>query len=803
MIRFAKLSVICFALVAGMLAGTAYGAWPDYLATGGTRSIVFVGEKAYGVHKFTTGDTFTPSQSLQVEYLVVAGGGGGAYQNNAGNSVGGGGAGGLLTNSASSLLTISSAQTITVGGGGAAAGGGSDGGHGGNSSIGSLTNATGGGGGGCPCTAANVDGGSGGGAGAWGNKTVGKGKAGQGCDGGNFSDNGSQRAGGGGGGAGGVGGAAPDALHGGAGGNAVLSSITGTLTAYAGGGGGGGNNGGGAGGAAGGFTVGGGGNGGAGAASTGSGGGGAGSYAGAGGSGIVVIRYEIAPPAGRPGIKNLPVTSVTTTSATFNGQLLSNGVASAAVAVLWGETDGGNSWTAWANTNWWNPGDWTDGAIKGTNITTLSPNKTYYYTFGATNSADSVLAFAPLSPSVSFITGDVTVKVATATAQYNGSQGKFQIKRPIGACTNYPLTVYYTLSGSAINGLNYVNTNGGSALPSSVTLGAGVTNVDITVTALPGVNSSLSAVLTLSASNYPCGSPPYSGVITINPAPTPLGRLRAWGGDQSYATNVGTKLYGVHKYTTTTAPMNFTPTTTLACEYLVVAGGGGGGTYMGGGGGAGGVLTNTPASLLTISSAQWITVGGGGDDGPVQADVGRQGANSSIGVTLVATGGGGGGGFADGIAGGSGGGGAAQGTTLRFGGKGTTGQGYDGGNGNTVVPYQTGGGGGGGAAKNGYDQPSSGVGGNGGAGVANSITGTATVYAGGGGAGASTTGGTGGSGIGGNGGSNGSGGNGLNGTGSGGGGRTSGSSTGTGNGGSGIVVIRYEIQPRGAVFMFR
>ena len=105
---------------------------PTAKATGGTITYT----SGYTVHTFTSTGTFTPSQNLQVEYLVVAGGGSGSY--NQGN---GGGAGGFRTNVGGGLLACSSGvgYTVTVGAGGATNSDGS------NSSFNGI-NASGGGG---------------------------------------------------------------------------------------------------------------------------------------------------------------------------------------------------------------------------------------------------------------------------------------------------------------------------------------------------------------------------------------------------------------------------------------------------------------------------------------------------------------------------------------------------------------------------------------------------------------------------------------------------------------------------------
>jgi len=259
-----------------------------------------------------------------IEYLVVAGGGGGGYQHS-----GGGGAGGYRTG-LSAALNPGTAYTVTVGGGGAGASGGNGTGTygvSGSNSVFDTIISTGGGGGASYANYNGLAGGSGGGGGAD-SGSGGAGTAGQGNNGGNGAQhNTGGGGGGGGGGAGAVGGNAVAGGSGGAGdgGAGLQSNIDGNNYYYAGGGGGGtiqagslgagdgGIGGGGGGGNAGGTSIGGIGGGsarnsgangsrgsgaaatgGAGGANTGGGGGSAGAWeavGGAGGSGIVIIRY--------------------------------------------------------------------------------------------------------------------------------------------------------------------------------------------------------------------------------------------------------------------------------------------------------------------------------------------------------------------------------------------------------------------------------------------------------------------------------------------------------------------------------
>ena len=167
-------------------------------------------------------------------------------------------------------------------------------------------------------------------------------------------------------------------------------------------------------------------------------------------------------------------------------------------------------------------------------------------------------------------------------------------------------------------------------------------------------------------------------------------------------------------------------------EYLVVAGGGSGGTGDGAGAGGGGFLTNYGTGVISLTAGEVYTAtvgaGGAGVTGSPRTP-GNNGTDSLLSGTGISTinaigGGGGSASLASpapnvGSDGGSGGGAGSGGS----GGSGTIGQGFDGGD--TI-------GGGGGASEVGGDGPSS-PGNYGGDGLSNSITGSATYYAGGGG----------------------------------------------------------------------
>jgi hypothetical protein len=265
-------------------------------ATGG----YITSDATYFYHTFPASGTFTPTQSITADMLVIAGGGGGSSDDG-----GGGGAGGLLAYSSQSLTATG--YTCTVGAGGAG-GNGTQASQGANSQFGALTASVGGGYGSTTVSPAGT-GGSGGGGGRGGGSVGGSATSGQGNAGGNGINNSGT---GGGGGAGAAGTSATSAV--GAAGGVGLSTysswglatgtgenVSGTYY-FAGGGGGGSNNTGtypsggyGGGGAGGPYTNP--GNGTAGTVNTGGGGGGgSGGYGvstngAAGGSGIVIVRY--------------------------------------------------------------------------------------------------------------------------------------------------------------------------------------------------------------------------------------------------------------------------------------------------------------------------------------------------------------------------------------------------------------------------------------------------------------------------------------------------------------------------------
>lgn len=235
------------------------------------------------------------------------------------------------------------------------------------------------------------------------------------------------------------------------------------------------------------------------------------------------------------------------------------------------------------------------------------------------------------------------------------------------------------------------------------------------------------------------------------------------------ATGGSISLAGGYWYHTFNSSGTFTPTESLACDYLVVAGGGGGlqasggsEPYGGGGGGAGGMLTG---SVSLTANGHTATIGSGGG-----ADV--SGSDSSLttdGATITSTGGGGAT-FNSARSGGSGSGGTYRNVN---GASGILGQGNSGGT--AVGSYGPAGGGGGGKGGSGGNGTAQGPGGAGGSG--SNWNGTTYASGGAGGPANATVNGTAGPANTGNGG--------------GGGGKVGATSAQGSAGGSGVVIVRY------------
>jgi len=209
--------------------------------------------------------------------------------------------------------------------------------------------------------------------------------------------------------------------------------------------------------------------------------------------------------AGYPEIANQPASSVSANAATLNGQLSATGMAATAVAVYWGPQDGGTDASAWANTNWF-AAPAAPGAMSKS-LTGLASGTAYFYRYAATNAYAT--AWAPTTETL--LTAAVTLQATdAAAAEEPADTGTFTVSR--GAVYAAPLTVYYTFSGTAANGVDL------SYLGGSVTIPAGSATATIVVSPLFNRNylsqDTDTVTLTLASGGYMAGGPD-SGTVTI------------------------------------------------------------------------------------------------------------------------------------------------------------------------------------------------------------------------------------------------------------------------------------------------
>ncbi|MFZ4396778.1 MAG: glycine-rich domain-containing protein [Kiritimatiellia bacterium] len=469
-------------LAAVLLSGIVLAQQQPPRATGGMVARYIEHGTNYNAHIFTNSGTFVNSIAGEIEYLLVGGGGGGngSYQG------GGGGGGGVLTGKA--MLT-NGAYAVIVGAGGIGYGYTNGISKGGDSSItgkGGVAIAAFGGGYGGGENTMRTDGGSGGGGahGVAGGGGGGSGWAGpprQGYDGGAGSDCDA----GGGGGAGGEGKKPAEGRTGGPGAAFTFADGT-TPVIYARGGNGCARIG----------T-----NGAHQCANTGNGGDAGGSgegraKGGHGGSGIVIVRYQT-------GIRNLPVSNLTTNGVTCNAWMVGSGGLPTAVSLLWGESDGAVN-GAWANTNAWKPGAWADHSRPSLAIK-LAPNRYYYYTFAVSSSISNAV-----NKSMSFVTCAVDVK-ASRPESTEEKPAEFVITRPATAA-NGPLEVFFILGGTGVNGTDYEQLDSPAVIP------AGKTELRLSVS--PKFNFGdqrpKSVELTLAPGGYVVGTKRSARILTRN-----------------------------------------------------------------------------------------------------------------------------------------------------------------------------------------------------------------------------------------------------------------------------------------------
>jgi hypothetical protein len=136
-------------------------------------------------------------------------------------------------------------------------------------------------------------------------------------------------------------------------------------------------------------------------------------------------------------------------------------------------------------------------------ILTLSGNAAY--AVGSPGSATVTIADNDQPPPPPII----TVVASDANASESGETGRFRLTRT--GATTAALTVHYTLGGTAVNGTDY------QSLSTSVTIPAGASSVEITVTPIDDteVEGSETVVLTVSANQAYIAGSSNTATVTI------------------------------------------------------------------------------------------------------------------------------------------------------------------------------------------------------------------------------------------------------------------------------------------------
>lgn len=144
-------------------------------------------------------------------------------------------------------------------------------------------------------------------------------------------------------------------------------------------------------------------------------------------------------------VSNLPATSIQTTSATLNGQVVATGGDAPAVTLFYGPNDGGTNATAWSNNV---PLGVQSGTFSQT-VAALSPNTSYRFTARAVNSIGTTwaapsLAFQTLPINPALLTNLPATQVQADSATLNGQVLDTGNEAPA-------VTIYYGPSNGGTN----------------------------------------------------------------------------------------------------------------------------------------------------------------------------------------------------------------------------------------------------------------------------------------------------------------------------------------------------------------
>ena len=213
------------------------------------------------------------------------------------------------------------------------------------------------------------------------------------------------------------------------------------------------------------------------------------------------------PDASYPVFNNPPTVTVDGSNAFVFSATLNEGSAQTAVIACYGTTQGSASASSWELSKLVTATP-TLGVAATTVLDNLVTNTSYYYAALGTNANNSVLKTGG-----TLLMGEVWLTLGADAFEEGLLSGSAVVRRPASA-TQTPLTVNYTVSGSAVTGVNYVS----GSLPGSVTIPAGQDSVAIPV--LPLVEaaniSDTTVVLTLASGAYFIGASNATTVTVQN-----------------------------------------------------------------------------------------------------------------------------------------------------------------------------------------------------------------------------------------------------------------------------------------------
>lgn len=232
--------------------------------------------------------------------------------------------------------------------------------------------------------------------------------------------------------------------------------------------------------------------------------------------GLAEIRFDVLKDAHR--VDMTGVSSVTTTSATFSGEMTSADGSAREVFLVYGE---GGADSPGAGVTVVSCGTQFSGVAFSKTIDNLDPGKSYHGAFYVSNGSELPQSW---SRSVSFSTGAVSVTMPDDFYEGNPLDKLIVFSRP-AACADYALTAEYELGGTAADIF-------AASLPGSVAFAAGVSAVTNRINA-SSVSVDEDKTLTLSLKTdgtFPLGAASSGSVVLMDVGSATPAADVAWTG---------------------------------------------------------------------------------------------------------------------------------------------------------------------------------------------------------------------------------------------------------------------------------